>query len=89
MSPFYMQQAGADGQMFDPAITDMGNGNLAHYIELEAGVTNDMSVSIVDNYYGSITPDNYVSYIADDGKLNEDAYKLLAKRFAEALEAGQ
>ena len=89
MSPFYMQQAGADGQMFDPAITDMGNGNLAHYIELEAGVTNDMSVSIVDNYYGSITPDNYASYIADDGKLNEDAYKLLAKRFAEALEAGQ
>lgn len=87
MSPYYMQQAGADGNMFDPAVTDLGNGNLAHYLELEAGVTNDMSVSIVDNYYGSITPDNYKTYVGDDGKLNADAYKLLAKRFTEALEA--
>lgn len=89
MSPYYMQQAGADGKAVDPSVTDLGNGNLAHYIELIAGVTNDMSVSIVDNYYGSITPDNYTGYFESDGKLNKAAYELLAKRFTEALEAGQ
>ncbi len=89
MSPYYMQKNGDNGKPVDPAVTDLGNGNLAHYVELEAGVSNDMSVSIVDNYYGSITPDNYTSYFGNDGKLNAKAYELLGKRFAEALEAGK
>jgi hypothetical protein len=48
-----------------------------------------MSVSIVDNYYGSITPDNFTSYFGSDGKLDSKAYELLAGRFVSALEVTQ
>ncbi len=89
MSPYYMQKNGDGGKPVDPSVTDLGNGNLAHYVELEAGVTNDMSVSIVDNYYGSITPDNFTSYFGSDGKLDSKAYELLAGRFVSALEVTQ
>lgn len=86
MSPYYCIGTYADGTNYDPGIVDMGNGDLTTYLLKEIEAAADVSVSILDNFYGSINQDNYKEYLDSEGYyyLNDTGKALLATRFAEA-----
>ena len=65
--------------------TDLGNGTLSHYWQLELDVTMDCSVSFIDNFYGSVNEDNYLDYMTDYIHFNDAGRELLAERFVECI----
>ncbi len=65
--------------------TDLGNGTLSHYLQKELDVTSECSVSLIDNFYGSINEDNYRDYMVDYIHFNDEGRKLLANRFIECI----
>lgn len=45
----------------------------------------DVSVSFIDNFYGSVNEDNYLDYMTDYIHFNDAGRELLAQRFADCL----
>lgn len=65
--------------------TDLGNGTLSHYLQKALDVTGDCSVSLIDNFYGTINEDNYLDYMTDYIHFNDEGRKLLADRFIKCI----
>lgn len=65
--------------------TDLGHGTLSHYLQKELDVTSDCSVSLIDNFYGSINEDNYLDYMVDYIHFNDEGRRLLANRFIDCI----
>lgn len=86
MSPYYDTAVFEEGTVYDPGTMNMGHGTLVHYLLKEIDVCTETSVSIIDNFYGSIHQDNYQQYVSEYHQLNSDGIAVLAKRFAEAYE---
>lgn len=86
MSHYYDTAEFEEGTVYDPGTMNMGNGTLVHYLLKQIDVCTELSVSIVDNFYGSINQDNYQQYVEKWHQLNQDGIAVLAKRFADAFE---
>lgn len=84
MSPYYNTAVFEEGTEYDPSIMNLGSGPLPNYIQHQVNTCADLSISFIDNYYGSIHVDNYQDYL-EDGSLTPAGSRLLAERFAEAL----
>lgn len=85
MSPTYAYALDENGEYQSSDIVDYGMGSLATYAILESNVCYENAVSYIDNIYASVNADNADKYLVDHLHLNEDARKLLAKRFVECL----
>lgn len=84
MTPYYNTASFEDGTDYDPSIMNLGSGALPNYVQHQANTCADLSISVIDNYYGSINVENYQEYL-DSVHPNAAGAKLLAKRLADAL----
>ena len=89
-SPYYVEGFDQDGNIYDPDIVDAGNGTLSNYIFNELNASVDLSVSFLDNFYGTINQNNYQSYVEYDKEmgyihLNDNGEQALANRIAFAI----
>ncbi|MCR5511184.1 MAG: hypothetical protein K6F54_09575 [Lachnospiraceae bacterium] len=89
-SLFYTEGKDADGNVYDPDQRDDGNGTLSNYFYNALNTCSDLSVSYLDNFYGTINQNNYKQYVdlSDDFgyiRLTEEGRALLAKRIAYAI----
>ncbi len=89
-SLYYTEGRGADGVAYDPDIVDAGNGTLSNYFYNELNTCVDLSVSFLDNFYGTINQMNYKDYVntgseEDYIQLTEAGRKALAGRIAYAI----
>jgi len=73
-----------DGTAIDGDRDDLGNGTLADYLGWEIQTCVDNGVSIIDNYYGTITVDD-TDLLTDGFHLTEAARKKVADRLAKIL----
>ena len=87
-----MQHKAEDGSYTDGRTTDLGNGTLIQYWQWAFDTCAEMSVSFLDNYYGSVNDSNYKEYLTDNMHLNADGrtkiadhfvYKVLLEEYAE------
>lgn len=85
MSHSYAQYMDANGNVSSGTTTDLGNGNLNHYLVKEVDVAMDCGVSIVDNYFGTINEDNYEQYMRDYMHYNDEGREALANRISEII----
>lgn len=89
-SLFYTDGLDADGNSYDPDKVDAGNGTLSNYFYNELNTCTELSVSFLDNFYGTINQDNYTQYVdpsREDGyiKLTPEGRQVLAERIAYAI----
>ncbi len=89
-SIFYTDGVDAEGKAYDPDKVDSGNGTLSNYFYNELNTCTELSVSFLDNFYGTINQDNYSKYVdlsreADYIRLTDEGRKALAQRIAYAI----
>lgn len=89
-SMYYTEGRDADGNVYDPDQLDVGNGTLSNYFYNELNTCTELSVSFLDNFYGTINQNNYKDYIdlesdADYIKLTDAGRQALANRIAYAI----
>lgn len=90
-SMFYKDGKNWDGSTFDPDLVDSGNGTISNYVYNQLQTCANLSVSFVDNFYGSINQNNYLDYTEEDPdfdyiKLNDKGRQVLANRIASAVD---
>lgn len=85
MSHSYAMYKDDDGTIKSGNTTDLGHGNLPHYLVMEADVAMEQGVSFIDNYFGTINEDNYKEYLADHMHYNKKGRELLADRIADII----
>jgi len=85
MSPTFIQFIDEDGAAQSGDTWDVGNGSIPNYLLHLIDTTQDYGVSILDNYYGSVTVDNYEDYLKDASHLNKKGRKLIAERLVAIL----
>lgn len=85
MSPTYLQFVDEDGKAQNGDTYDVGNGSFPNYLLHLIDVAQEYDVTILDNYYGSITEDNYKKYLADPIHLNKKGRELIADRVVAIL----
>ena len=62
---------------------DLGQGSLADYMIAYKNIAVAADVSFIDNYFGTITVDNYETYLGDDKEhLNSEGRRVIAERIA-------
>ncbi len=89
-SVYYTEGKDAEGKVYDPDQLDVGNGTLSNYFYNELNTCTELSVSFLDNFYGTINQNNYKDYIdlesdADYIRLTEAGRDALATRIAYAI----
>lgn len=89
-SVFYTDGVDAEGKVYDPDKVDSGNGTLSNYFYNELNTCTELSVSFLDNFYGTINQDNYEQYVdlsREDEyiKLTDAGRQVLADRIAYAI----
>ena len=85
MSHTFCHSIDENGNFQNGDRTYLGHGTLSHYLQKELDATMDVSVSFIDNFYGSINEDNYLDYMTDYIHFNDAGRELLAQRFADCL----
>lgn len=93
-SLYYTEGKNDDGSPYDPDILDRGNGTLSNYFYNELNTCVDLSVSFLDNFYGTINQDNYKEYVdTESGKdyiaLTDKGKKALSDRISKAIRTYQ
>lgn len=62
---------------------NMGHGTLADYMIAYKNIAVNSNVSFIDNYFGTITEDNYEEYLDEDNRYpNEEGRSAIAERIA-------
>jgi len=89
-SPYYVQGVREDGYIYDPDMEDHGNGTLSNYFYNILNTSTELSVSFLDNFYGTINQTNYEQYAYLDieaGYINltDEGRDKLAQRIAYAI----
>lgn len=89
-SLYYVEGVNADGSTYDPDTMDAGNGTLSNYLFNELNAASALSVSFLDNFYGTINHDNVkdLAYYDPEQKyivLTEEGQQVLADRIAYAI----
>lgn len=85
MSHTFCHSIGEDGNFQNGDRVDLGHGTLSHYLQKERDATMDVSVSFIDNFYGSVNEDNYLDYMTDYIHFNDAGRELLAQRFVDCI----
>lgn len=85
MSHTFCHSIDEEGNFQNGDRADLGHGTLSHYLQKELDATMDVSVSFIDNFYGSVNEDNYLDYMTDYIHFNDAGRELLAQRFADCL----
>lgn len=85
MSPTYAYGVEEDGTYVSSDIKTYGRSFLSTYVIKQAQAAYELSVSFVDNLYGTIHEDIASDYLTDNIHLNEKGRKLVAERFVYAL----
>ncbi len=86
LSPTYMQFVDENGELQNGDTYNSGNGAMPNYLLNLIDVTQEYSVTVIDNYYGSISEDNYKKYLDDAIHLNKKGREIIADRLAAILE---
>ena len=82
-SPYFCYVEDENGEQQDSGMLDMGQGSLADYMIAYKNIAVGAGVSYIDNYYGTVTPENYEQYLEDDKEhLNEAGRNAIAERIA-------
>mgnify|MGYP002626441496 CR=1 FL=1 len=85
MSPFFCYSINDDGFYSSLDTEDYGHGSLPNYLLHVIDVAKLYDVSLIDNYYGTITELNATDYLTDNFQLNEEGVRLLADRLIRFL----
>ena len=85
LSPSYGQFTDENGNLINADTEDLGNGTLPDYVLHEIDVAMANGVSILDNYYGSVTENQAEECLTDGYHLNEAGRERIAQRFAEKI----
>ena len=85
LSPTYGQYTDENGNLINADTEDLGNGTLPDYVLHEIDVAMANGVSILDNYYGSVTENQAEECLTDGYHLNEAGRERIAQRFAEKI----
>lgn len=85
LSPSYGQCTDENGNLINADTEDLGNGTLPDYVLHEIDVAMANGVSILDNYYGSVTENQAAECLTDGYHLNEAGRERIAQRFAEKI----
>ena len=85
LSPSYGQYTDENGNLLNADTEDLGNGTLPDYVLHEIDVAMANGVSILDNYYGSVTENQAAECLTDGYHLNEAGRERIAQRFAEKI----
>lgn len=85
MTPYYRPGVDPEGNTFDPDTTVLNIEALPMYVLQEVKTGANRSISVVDNYYGSINGSNYQEYLDGENNLTEKGVEKLASRFVYAL----
>ena len=87
-SPYFSYIEDGDDNLQPGSTYDMGQGTLADYMIAFKNIAVNTNVSFIDNYFGTITEDNYKKYLRDNLRyLNEDGRKAVAERIAAFINA--
>lgn len=86
LSPTYMQFVDENGELQNGDTYNNGNGAMPNYLLNLIDVTQEYSVTVIDNYYGSISEDNYKKYLDDAIHLNKKGREIIADRLVAILE---
>jgi len=82
-SPYFNYIQDEDGTLQPGSIYNMGQGTLADYMVAYKNIAVEVNVSFIDNYFGTITEDNYDQYLEEDKEhLNAAGREAIAKRIA-------
>lgn len=85
LSPTYAYAINEDGEYVSSDMYRYGQDVLSTYSIKQYGSCAALSVSFIDNLYGTITEDNAKENLIDNLHLNVSGRKLVAQRFVEAL----
>lgn len=85
LSPTYLQFVDENGEAQNGDTYDVGNGSFPNYLLHLIDTAQEYDVTILDNYYGSITEDNYKKYLSDEIHLNKKGREVIADRLAAIL----
>lgn len=82
-SPYFCFVEDPDDQMQAGGSYDMGQGTLADYMIAYKNIAVNTNVSFIDNYFGTITADNYENYLEENQQyLNAKGREAIAERIA-------
>ncbi len=85
LSPAYGSYEDENGSLIDGDKTNLGNGVLPDYVQYEVDTAMANGVSILDNYYGTITQSAAQECLTDGYRLNRTGRERVAARFAKAI----
>lgn len=86
MSPYYNSYMTADGKSESIEFHPNSFGRPSDYVLCMADtVTKSCFVSFVDNYFGTVTEDNYPEYLIDDRHLNTKGREFIISRLLSVL----
>lgn len=85
-SPYFNYVEDENDELQPVSTLDFGQGTLADYMIAYKNIAVNSNVSFIDNYFGTITADNYEQYLEDDKEhLNAEGKDAIAKRIAEFI----
>jgi hypothetical protein len=85
MSHTYARYLDNDGQLHNGTITDLGHGTIVDYLLMQYDVAFSCRVTFIDNYFGTIHEENYLTYMRDHMHYNTAGRRLLANRVAQII----
>lgn len=88
-SPTYAMYVDENGDTHSGDTYSSGNGELYVYVTQEGAAASSLSVSFIDNYYGSVHSDNYTEYLENHILLNDSGRQFIAKRITNFIKGIQ
>lgn len=87
-SPYFNYIEDENDQLQPGSTLDFGQGTLADYMIAYKNIAVNSNVSFIDNYFGTITEDNYEQYLEEDKEhLNAEGRNAIAERIASFIGA--
>ena len=82
-SPYFVYAEDEHGEPQPASILNQGQGTLADYMVAYKSISVSSHAAFIDNYFGTITEDNYKDYLEKDQKqLNKQGRRAIAERIA-------
>ncbi|MCR4903590.1 MAG: SGNH/GDSL hydrolase family protein [Butyrivibrio sp.] len=85
MSPTMCYAYTSEGQIVCGDTYDFGNGALPTYLQHIIDTCEELGVTFVDNYYGTVDVDNSDDLLLDNIHMNEECISIIANHFAQLI----
>lgn len=89
LSHSFSEFTDSDGTVINGDMDDLGNGTLVDYLLKEIDAAMGNGVSILDNYYGTITEDEKSTHLTDGYHMTKTGREAVADRLAAVLPSGK